>query len=339
MLRTTLATGLLAVAPLTAWSDLVVLQYHHVSEQTPASTSTTPELFQAHLERIGNLGLEVVSLETGTRAALAGELDDREQVAITFDDAYASVWTTAAPMLEEAGFPYTIFVNTDAVGSDGYMSWQQLEQASEQEGLSIANHSHDHGHLARRPDESVEAWQQRTTDSIDQAHSILEERLGETAPLFAYPYGEYDAALEQMMDDRGWLAYGQQSGAIGGSSDTSRLPRFPMATAFGQLGSLDDKLRSRALPVDASALPDGIMDKNPPVLTMTLPGDLKPEALNCFASGQGQIPLQTEQQTVTVEAPDPFSSRRFRYNCTYPTGDGRFYWFSQQWIDLSRPED
>lgn len=112
-----------------------------------------------------------------------------------------------------------------------------------------------------------------------------------------------------------------------------------MATAFGQLGSLDDKLRSRALPVDASALPDGIMDKNPPALTMTLPSDVKPEALNCFASGQGQIPLQTDQQTVTVEAPEPFSSRRFRYNCTYPAGDGRFYWFSQQWVDLSRPED
>ncbi|MGM0570899.1 polysaccharide deacetylase family protein [Marinobacter sp.] len=339
MLNRALAAGLLVLAPLPAWSDLVVLQYHHISDQTPASTSTSPELFEAHLERIRTLGLEVEPLESATRAALGGELNDQEQVAITFDDAYASVWTTAAPLLEEYGYPYTIFVNTDAVGTRGYMTWEQLKQARQRDGVTVANHSHDHGHLARRPDESQQAWRQRARASLDQAQSILEERLGKTAPMFAYPYGEYDSALEAMMDKRGWLAFGQQSGAIGEMSDASRLPRFPMATAFGQLDGLDDKLRSRALPVDAAALPDGIVDDNPPTLTMTLPDNLRSEALNCFASGQGRMTLEPDRQQVTVRAPEPFSSRRFRYNCTYPAGEGRFYWFSQQWVDLSRPED
>lgn len=337
--RTLMLAGLLAAGPLTVQADLVVLQYHHVSDETPASTSTEVDLFRAHLERVRELGLEVAPLEEATRAALEGGLDDQQQIAITFDDAYESVWTTAAPLLEELDYPYTIFVNTDAVGSRGYMTWDQLEQAADRPGVTIANHSHDHAHLPRRPDESREDWQQRAEASMDEAQAILEKRLGTKEPLFAYPYGEYDAGLERLVDERDWLGYGQQSGAIGETSDTSRLPRFPMATAFGQLERLNDKLRSRALPVAASKLPDGILRDNPPELTLELPDRLRVDALTCFASGQGRLPVSADGQTVTLQAPEPFNSRRFRYNCTYPAGEGRFYWLSQQWVDLSQPED
>ena len=339
MLSRYLTAAAFVVATLPARADLVVLQYHQISDTTPASTSTEVDLFRKHLERIQSLGLEVVPLNAGTEAALAGEQENRQQVAITFDDAYESVWSTAAPLLEEYGYPYTIFVNTDAVGSNGYMTWDQLAQASQREGVLVANHSHDHAHLPRRPGESREQWRRRTTDTLDRAQRILQERLGRNEPMFAYPYGEYDAGVEQLVDERDWFGYGQQSGAIGPDSDPSRLPRFPMATAYGQLDGLDNKLRSQALPVDFSQLPDGILESNPPRLSLTLPDELTPAALTCFASGQGRIPADVDGQTVTVQAPEAFSSRRFRYNCTYPAGDGRFYWLSQQWIDLSQPED
>lgn len=339
MLNRPLTAAMLTAIALPASADLVVLQYHHISDQTPASTSTTEALFRAQLERIDDLGLEVVPLDSGTRAALSGKLDDRQQVAITFDDAYASVWATAAPLLEEYGYPYTVFVNTEAVGSHGYMTWQQLEQASDDPNVLVANHSHDHSHLPRRPGESQEQWRQRTTATLDRAQRILTDKLGGSTPLFAYPYGEYDEGVEQLIDEREWYGYGQQSGAIGASSDPSRLPRFPMATAYGQLDGLDDKLQSRALPVDASTLPDGILRDNPPTLSFALPTDLKPSALTCFASGQGRIAVESNGQTVSVQASDAFNSRRFRYNCTYPAGQGRFYWLSQQWVDLTRPED
>lgn len=331
--------ALMTVASLPARADLVVLQYHHISDRTPASTSTQVNLFRAQLDRIRKLGLEVVPLESGTEAALAGRLEEQQQVAITFDDAYESVWTTAAPILDEYGYPYTIFVNTQAVGSQGHMSWQQLEEAADQSHVTIANHSHDHGHLPRKPGESRNDWHQRVTTSLDHAQSLLDERLNVDNPLFAYPYGEYDTCLEQLLDERDWYGYGQQSGAIGPTSDPSRLPRFPMATAYGQLDSLNDKLRSRALPVDAAQLPDGIVADNPPRLTLRLPDQLKPEALTCFASGRGRLPLEHQGQAVMVQAAGAFNSRRFRYNCTYPAGEGRFYWLSQQWVDLGQPED
>lgn len=337
--RDHIVAALLTVLPLTSNADLVVLQYHHISDQTPASTSTTVDLFRQQLARIKELGLEVVPLDSGTRAALAGDLDDQEQIAITFDDAYESVWATAAPLLDDYGYPYTIFVNTDSVGSHGYMTWEQLEEANQRANVLIGNHSHVHAHLPQRPGEPDQQWQQRVITSLDQAQDIMENRFGKTEPLFAYPYGEYDTGLEQLIDERQWLAFGQQSGAIGKTSDTSRLPRFPMANAYGQLEGLDDKLRSRSLPIAARQLPDGILTTNPPKLTLSLPDELDSGALTCFASGQGRIDTSASGQTVTVQAPESFSSRRFRYNCTYPAGNGRFYWLSQQWVDLNKPED
>ncbi|MEX0604238.1 MAG: polysaccharide deacetylase family protein [Marinobacter sp.] len=337
-LRTLTITTLMTVIPL-AKADLAVLQYHHVSDSTPAATSTTPALFEDQLEMIESLELEVVSLEKGTRAALAGELDDRKQIAITFDDAYSSVYQTAAPLLFEKGYPFTVFVNTDAVGKRGYMTWDQLAEFADQPGVLIANHSQDHGHLAQKPDEPEDQWQARITASLDQAQAALEKRLNVQEPMFAYPYGEFDDKLEQAIAERNWFGFGQQSGPIGATSGPTRLPRFPMATAYGQLDSLNDKLLSKAFPVTADQLPSAVMSDNPPELTMTLPDRLDPSRLTCFASGQGELSVQSDGKQVSMKADAAFNSRRLRYNCTYPAGDGRFYWLSHQWVDLSQPED
>lgn len=335
----TLATAaLIAITPM-ANADLAVLQYHHVSDSTPAATSTPPTLFKDQLGMIESLGLEVVALDSGTRAALAGELDGREQVAITFDDAYSSVYQTAAPLLFERGYPFTVFVNTNAVGKRGYMTWNQLAEFANQPGVLIANHSKDHGHLAQKPGESESQWQARTASSLDEAQAELEDRLNVRVPMHAYPYGEFDDKLEQAIAKRDWLGFGQQSGPVGATSSSTRLPRFPMATAYGQLDSLEDKLLSKALPVEADQLPSAVMSDNPPQLSMTLPDSLDSGRLTCFASGKGKLTVQNDGQRVAMAADDAFNSRRFRYNCTYPAGDGRFYWLSHQWVDLTQPED
>lgn len=329
----------LAILSTAVRADLVVLQYHHVSDATPPSTSTSESLFEAQLDMLGDLELEVVPLMEGTRQALE-EGATRNSVALTFDDAYESIYATAAPMLADRGYPYTVFVNTDAVGRTGYMTWDQLEELASREGVTLANHSTDHGHLARKPDEPEDQWQQRIEHSLDGAQRELEQRLGVDTPMFAYPYGEFDSALEEHLSDRGWYGYSQHSGPIGDHSESTRLPRFPMANAYGQLGSLKNKLLSRAFPVEAADLPDGVITSNPPMLEFALPEPLSTDRLTCFASGMGRIDIETDEVgMVRVQAPEAFNSRRFRYNCTHPAGDGRFYWLSQPWLDLSQPED
>ena len=320
-------------------ADLVVLQYHHVSDSTPPATSTSVSLFEGQLDMISDLQLEVVDLQQGTETTLAGTDEQGNRIAITFDDAYDSVYQTAAPLLADKAYPYTIFVNTEAVGRNGYMTWDQIRELAERPGVTIANHSADHGHLARKPNESESDWQARVTNSLDSAQEALVRELDAPAPMFAYPYGEFDEALERKVAERGWYGFGQQSGAIGQTTEKTRLPRFPMANAYGQLGSLETKLRSNAFPVDTGKLPDGVISENPPTLVFPLVDPIDPDRLTCFASGQGRIDFDVIDGNVEVQAPKAFNSRRFRYNCTHPAGNGSYYWLSQQWLDLSKPED
>ena len=322
-----------------ARADLVVLQYHHVSDSTPSATSTSVSLFKGQLDMISDLKLEVVDLQKGTETALAGTNEQDNRIAITFDDAYESVYHTAAPLLADRGYPYTIFVNTEAVGRHGYMTWDQIRELADRPGVTIANHSADHGHLARKPDESKSAWQARITNSLDSAQQTLGRELDSPAPMFAYPYGEFDEALERKVAERGWYGFGQQSGAIGQKTGQTRLPRFPMADAYGQLGALETKLRSKAFPIATGKLPDGVVSENPPTLVFPLIEPIEASRLTCFASGQGRIDFDVIEGNVEVTAPETFNSRRFRYNCTHPAGDGSYFWLSQQWLDLSKPED
>ncbi|MBQ0831453.1 polysaccharide deacetylase family protein [Marinobacter sp.] len=329
----------LLLVSLTTKADLVVLQYHHISDATPPSTSTSVSLFKAQLDVISDLGLEVVDLHDATENLFSQSRSMNQSIALTFDDAYESVYSVAADILQKRALPYTIFVDTKAVGNQGYMTWDQLQALAGRDGVSIANHGAGHGHMARKPGESKTNWKQRTTQSLDSAQAELQEKLGTGLPLFAYPYGEFDETLEAEVAERGWFGFGQQSGAIGPLSGKTRLPRFPMANAYGQLNGLKDKLTSRAFPVDANALPDGIMASNPPTLTLPLVEKIKPARLTCFASGMGRIDFQVLGDRISVKAPRPFNSRRFRYNCTHPAENGSFYWLSQQWLDLSQPED
>lgn len=322
-----------------ARADLVVLQYHHVDDSTPAATSTSRSLFEAQIDMIGNLDLEVVALKEGTLAALDDAHPDTNEIAITFDDAYESVHRYAAPLLNKRDMPYTLFVNTDAIGTPGYMSWEQLRELAGNPLVTIANHSAGHDHLVKRPGEPENDWEQRVAASLDIAQNVLKNQLGVEEPLFAYPYGEFDQALEQKLEERGWLGFGQQSGAIGPFSGKTRLPRFPMANAYGQLGSLKDKLMSKGFPVPAETLPDGVITQNPPTLQLTPSDAIQPSRLTCFASGLGRIEFSVAGNDIKVRAPKAINSRRFRYNCTHPAGNGSFYWLSQQWLNLNVPED
>jgi peptidoglycan/xylan/chitin deacetylase (PgdA/CDA1 family) len=328
---------------------LVVLQYHHVDEGTPSSTSISPDKFLQHLQLIEDLGLEVVDLEIATRALLKGVNNPADvnltakQVAISFDDAYASIFMNAYPELKRRNWPFTIFVNTQAVNekNEGIMSWQQLQTLVD-DGITIANHSVTHAHLPAIPASlTLEQWLEQ---EILQSQLELQRRLGTVSTMLAYPYGEFTLEILPWLTNQDILAFGQQSGPIGPLSHPQALSRFPASGIYADIETLKLKLLSLALPLSPSHLQNPVIAQknNPPKLTLSLiKADYDPKRLQCFASQQGAIDTQVysnqDQITLTTQAPQPLSSKRARYNCTAPSSQpGRFYWYSQPW-QISQP--
>lgn len=329
-----------------ARADISILAYHHVSDDTPPSTSTTPDLFRDQLDTIESLDMEVVRLsaETATEA-LEGHGDNRLRTALTFDDAYESVYTKAWPILKERGIPFTIFVMTDAIddGINGYMSWDQLRELAEHELVTIGNHTSNHESLLRREGESVEEQTQRIASALDDAATRIQEEIGVEPRLFAHPYGEFSETADRLLEERGWYGFAQHSGVLGPASNPHAIPRFPVANPYGGIDTLKDKLRARNFPVPHAKRPSPVIaNQNPPALQLPLPEQWSAARLNCFASGQGRMEVDTVdedgQAMFQVQAQNAFNDRRSRYNCTYPAGNGRFYWLSQPWFNRAAPE-
>lgn len=316
----------------------VVLLYHHISEQTPEITSTTPEIFAEHLAFLQRERIEVLPLGDLVSRNLSGDGSERPQVAITFDDGFSDIYQNALPLLSEYQYPFTVFVNTGSVGQPGYMSWSQLKKLRAA-GATIANHSVNHGHLIRRQEgESQAQWGQRIKAELRQAQSAITSQLGEAPDWFAYPFGEFDRPLTELTQELQFLGFGQHSGAVGRFTHPQRIPRFPMGGQYGELEDFAIKVHSLALPVTAETMESGGGDQRDPYLTLagetpvlliTLEDKALAERLSCYYRGQPLQPEIVSAGEVRIRLPSPVSAGRSRVNCTAHLPDGnRYYWHS-----------
>jgi peptidoglycan/xylan/chitin deacetylase (PgdA/CDA1 family) len=322
----------------------VVLLYHHVAADTPPSTSVTPDTFERHLDYLADNGYRVLPLSRIVEALADPDAEPLppRAVAITFDDAYESVYTEAAPRLDRHDMPYAVFVSTDYIdqGYGNYMSWDQLREL-EQGGGEMANHSRDHGHYVhRRPGEREAEWRKRIARDIESAQERLTDEL--TAPLevLAYPYGEFDPALTELARQLGFVAFGQQSGPVGPGSDLQALPRFPMASGYADVDALAEKLRTRPFRVEVRSDVGPVLapDAGAPTLRLRLAaGDARLDALSCFVTGQDRPTLRwvdREGGVVEITASRALPVGRSKYTCTAPStaGGGVFFWYSHLWM-------
>ena len=337
--RALLAAALLGCIPPT-WSadgDLeshgVILLYHHISDTTPPSTSTSPDDFAAQLDWLAANDYTILPASKLVAGIKAGAVP-RRTVAITFDDAFANLLTHAAPLLEAHDMPYTLFVATEPIGRRGYLTWDDI-RALIQRGAEIGNHTVSHSHLQRRLDgESELVWRERIVAEIQDAGTVIEAELGERPTLFAYPYGEYTPEVQAIVAELELIGFGQQSGAAGPDADLTLLPRFSLSGPYGKdFAAFKIKAATLPLPLTRASLnPVVAFDaENGPALQLRLRHGFDPARLTCFGP-VGALRVTMAGRIATIAASNALPPGRSRYNCPAPAGDGRFYWYSQLWI-------
>ncbi|MET4693077.1 polysaccharide deacetylase family protein [Endozoicomonas lisbonensis] len=342
--KTALCSLLLISTMANSADSAVFLQYHHVSEDTPRSTSVTPDRLKQHLDYLDDNGFTVKSIVDVVNSVRDGRPLPDKTVVITFDDAYKSIYENAFPLLKEKGYPFTVFVAIEPVdkGYHQFLSWDQLREMGKH-GATIANHSITHSHMVvKHPDETRQQWVNRNRDEILKTEARIKEKTGQSVKLFAWPFGEANPELRQLLASMGYVGFGQQSGVVGPLSDFTLLPRYPMAADYAEMRGFRTKVNSLPLPVKKQ-LPDSAMvtDNNlKPSLTLELAdGDFQKNQLKCYASNAGEIPvkwLDDEKTRFTTVTPNSLSVGRSRYNCTAPSMDGRrYYWYSHQWLRLN----
>ncbi len=329
-------------------NQAVILMYHHFGVEKHPSTNVRLEQFEAHIDFLSHAGFQVWPLTKVAEYIRKNQPFPTRVAAITIDDAYLSVYTEAYPRLLKKAWPFTVFVATDGVDRryHSYMTWQQMREM-QNNGATFANHSASHDYLIRQnKGETNNQWQDRVTGDINRAQKRLKAELGNAPKLFAYPYGEYNTALANIVRKMGYVAFGQHSGPASIKGDTRALPRFPMAEKFAELSDFTQKANSLAFFIEKQTPFEPSIDRsnNPPKLEIKLASkrDMKLDQLTCFVSGQGRVDikwLNRQKTQFSVKAKTPLPTGRSRYNCTAPSSQkGRFYWYSHLWI-LSTTED
>lgn len=314
-----------------------VLLYHHVSSKTPKSTSVSVEQFKQHLALIEELGLEVVPLTTITDAIKNNQAVSNNWVAITFDDGYRNVYDNAFPLLAEKNMPFTVFVNPKMVKpSKLYMDWEQLKTLSEA-GVIIANHTMAHENLVQ--DGLTTA---QLIENIEEAEAQIAERLGQNHKMLAFPYGEYNAEVEETLAKLGYIGFAQHSGAINNTSNLTALTRFPANGIYANPKTLKNKINSIAFDIKAITPKDTKPESLHPKLVVELNSkDFYKSQLACFISGSNkpQKPVWESDNKFVISASNEIPKGRAKYNCTAPSikHKGRFYWMSKLWINIDQP--
>ncbi len=306
----------------------VVIMYHRFGEGDFPSTNISMDQFRAHVEELKTGGYNVTSLPKIIAALRNGEPLPPKTVGLSVDDAYESVYTKAWPILKAAGFPLTIFIATDPIEqhTDRYMSWDQLRTLAD-EGVTMGSQTKFHPHMA---DLSAEA----NKTEIRISNEIFEEKLGKVPDLFAYPYGEASTEVMALVKDAGYVAaFGQHSGAIGSGGELYNLPRFAMNESYGSIDRF--KLAANALPISVTDITPAnptFGKPNPPLIgfTLTWP-ETGLDRLTCYASHVEKLELQRLGKRIEVRTDKAMPPGRTRLNCTIPAGNGRWYWFGQQY--------
>jgi peptidoglycan/xylan/chitin deacetylase (PgdA/CDA1 family) len=194
-----------------------VLMYHAVSAthgsaaNADAHYSVDQSQFLLHLGAVRDAGRRPASVLSLLRNPQASA------VAFTFDDGDASnAW--AAQALHDAGGSGDFFVNTETVGTAGYLSWQALRDMRAA-GMSIQSHAHSHRYLDELTPDQVE-------QELHTSRSMLEDKLGCPVTLFAPPGGRMPPRLHQTAQRLGYEAICSSRVALWRDARTDDIPRL-----------------------------------------------------------------------------------------------------------------
>lgn len=142
-----------------------------------------------------------------TSQAVAADLWTSPVCIIMFDDCYDSEYIKGFPIFEGNGQQGTMFVRTDAIGTEGFMTKDQLTEMKDA-GWDISNHTTDHTDLT-----TLNEAQQRI--KINDAYDwLVTNGFSATAHFFAYPGGTYNSTTIKVL--REYHIFGR---TVGGTAE------------------------------------------------------------------------------------------------------------------------
>ena len=305
---------------------ILSLMYHRFDENKYPSTNIAMDIFKKQINIIKNLKYNFYDPKDLEKNFQTIRIE--KKILITIDDAFSSFYTIAWPYLKKERIPFILFVSTETVGKNGYMTWSQIKELEKETFAYIGNHSHSHGYL-------VDLNYEDFISDIDTASKIFSNNLGYNPIFFSYPFGEYSSSIKKYISKNFKFSFGQHSGVIDNNKDRYELPRFPINEKYGDLKRFKflinlSPLQYKILKPDEKFL---TKNNNPPKFLVEFFDEQKNiDNINCF-SDEGnqweQSNISINKNTLKLNFREKFNFRRGRINCSL-NDNGIWRWFGVQ---------
>ena len=312
-------------------NGIISIMYHRFEENKYPSTNIRVDDFMSHIEIIKDSGFQFISSEEFKNHI--NLKNKKKMILLTIDDGFLSFYKNAWPILKREKIPFIIFVNTESIGSSGYMSWDQIKEISKFDFVHIGNHSHSHGYLVDKSDKEIEK-------DIRISIKLFEDRLNHKTKFFAYPFEKYKNSYNQIVKDLGFeYGFGQHSGVIDFSKNKFELPRFPINEKYGEIKRFKRLLKTIPFPFKKIYPDEKYLNKknNPPDVKIIFYED-GPDLKNisCYSNEQdrwrkSKIELPSKNE-LKIILDGKFTTERGRINCSLRENNGNWRWLGIQFV-------
>ena len=168
------------------------------------------------------------------------------QIALTFDDGYASLYQQALPILQNKKMVATVYINTGWIGeninarklsnaalghhpNDEFLIWPEVKDLH-CAGWEIGSHGINHYDFTST---SIDL----TREELKCSRLQIEKRLETTCLHFAYPFGKHSKQLKRIVKESGYqYAAGAKHGSLSKQFNLLSFPRISISNDY----SFDD---------------------------------------------------------------------------------------------------
>lgn len=215
-----------------SYSGRVAILTYHSLDDSGAVLSTPPRLFAAQMQSLHERGIQVIPL-SAVGQALQAQAGSQLLLALTFDDGFRNVYEYGLPILQQYGFPATVFLVTDycgalnawpgqspAVERRPLLGWAEV-RAMSAAGIAFGSHTRTHPDLSSMTQQGIES-------ELLGSKQAIEDAIGRPVDAFAYPYGVTNQRVRRLAQTHFALACSTTLGYVRLHSDPFALERIDM---------------------------------------------------------------------------------------------------------------
>ncbi len=214
-----------------ARTEVSVLCYHDFSETLSATEMRIKgDVFSQQMQQLADSGVNVISLSDFVEWKKGQKQLPAQNVLITIDDGWRSVYEVAFPILKKHKFPFALGLYTDFIDSGGKTLRKSMLNEMRRSGMEIACHSATHplpSVVKKARNAGEETYQSFLNAEFADSKKELDTMFGIDTPVYVYPGGFYLQDMFPIIRNSGMsYAFTVKPGKITLESENLELPRY-----------------------------------------------------------------------------------------------------------------